>query len=40
MKYNAGNRVFNILYQLPELYIGGSEATVDMLRTTLTGAPL
>jgi hypothetical protein len=40
MKYNEGNRVFNILCQLHELYSGGSEVTVDMMRTTLTGAPL
>ena len=41
MKYNVGNQVFNILCQLHELYSGGfSEATLDMMRTTLTGAPL
>lgn len=39
MEYNAGNRVFNIVWQLHELYSGGSEVTVDMMRTTLTGAP-
>ena len=40
MEYNADDRIFNILCQLHELYSGGSEVTVDVMRTTLTGAPL